>query len=225
MAFSFSSNAINAQGSYTTTSASCGKCGGSVSSNSKVGDRCPHCGVTWGRENSRTTSRTTTNTSISDYGNSDSYKTVLKNSNLRITPSINGDKLGVIPANSRVNILDYNSEWYKVSYTGSFVDDFITDTYYGWVSKTNFTESHFISNTNQTLKANDCWDIGSTKQKVRIIEGTPDKVSKFLNTESWYYGVSFKSITFENGVVTEYNNKPMPGMFGSKGESRFNICN
>ncbi len=39
---------------YTTTSKSCGKCGKSVSANSKIGDRCPHCGVIWGRENTST---------------------------------------------------------------------------------------------------------------------------------------------------------------------------
>ena len=33
-----------------TTSASCGRCGKNVPSSSKAGDRCPHCGVTWGKE-------------------------------------------------------------------------------------------------------------------------------------------------------------------------------
>ena len=42
-------------GEYETTqevTKSCGKCGGAVSSLSKVGDTCPHCRVVWGRENS-----------------------------------------------------------------------------------------------------------------------------------------------------------------------------
>jgi hypothetical protein len=42
-------------GEYETTqevTKSCGKCGGAVSSLSKVGDTCPHCHVIWGRENS-----------------------------------------------------------------------------------------------------------------------------------------------------------------------------
>ena len=47
----------NAQ-TYTTTSKSCGKCGKSVSANSKIGDRCPHCGVIWGRENTHTSTST-----------------------------------------------------------------------------------------------------------------------------------------------------------------------
>lgn len=39
----------------TTVSARCGKCAKAVSSSSKVGDRCPHCHVIWGRENLSTT--------------------------------------------------------------------------------------------------------------------------------------------------------------------------
>jgi competence protein ComGC len=38
-------------GSTTTTmSKSCGRCGKRVSNSSKVGGRCPHCGVVWGSE-------------------------------------------------------------------------------------------------------------------------------------------------------------------------------
>ncbi len=33
-----------------TMSKSCGKCQKAVANTSKVGDRCPHCGVVWGRE-------------------------------------------------------------------------------------------------------------------------------------------------------------------------------
>jgi len=40
----------------TVTSATCGSCKKAVSASSKVGDRCPHCGVRWGYENSTTTS-------------------------------------------------------------------------------------------------------------------------------------------------------------------------
>ena len=40
----------------TSVSKSCGKCGKSVSASSKVGDRCPHCGVRWGYENTSSSS-------------------------------------------------------------------------------------------------------------------------------------------------------------------------
>lgn len=39
----------------TMVSASCGSCHKAVSSNSKIGDICPHCGVRWGKENINTT--------------------------------------------------------------------------------------------------------------------------------------------------------------------------
>jgi DNA-directed RNA polymerase subunit RPC12/RpoP len=48
----------------TTVSASCGSCHKPVSSSSKIGDTCPHCGLTWGREN--TSQTTTTNRSINN---------------------------------------------------------------------------------------------------------------------------------------------------------------
>lgn len=43
---------------YTTSTKNCGKCGKQVSASAKVGDRCPHCGVVWGRENSHSTTTT-----------------------------------------------------------------------------------------------------------------------------------------------------------------------
>jgi len=45
----FSADEFSA-GSDSFITKSCGACGKSVSSGSKVGDRCPHCGVIWGSE-------------------------------------------------------------------------------------------------------------------------------------------------------------------------------
>ena len=56
----FSSNLSYCQ-TGTTISASCGKCGKAVPSNSKAGDTCPYCGVRWGRENSTTINSSTSN--------------------------------------------------------------------------------------------------------------------------------------------------------------------
>lgn len=53
--FLFLSIAPSISQTNRTTSKSCGKCGKSVSASSKVGDKCPHCGVVWGRENTQTT--------------------------------------------------------------------------------------------------------------------------------------------------------------------------
>ena len=43
----------------TTITKSCGSCGGAVSRYAKVGDKCPHCGAIWGRENTHTKTKTT----------------------------------------------------------------------------------------------------------------------------------------------------------------------
>ncbi|RZK05200.1 MAG: hypothetical protein EOO46_16015 [Flavobacterium sp.] len=51
----------------TTVSKKCGKCGKSVSINSKIGDICPHCGVRWGYENSTTTSTTVVRPKYENY--------------------------------------------------------------------------------------------------------------------------------------------------------------
>lgn len=40
-------------GHTTTVSKKCENCGGIVSNNASVGDTCPHCGVIWGKENTK----------------------------------------------------------------------------------------------------------------------------------------------------------------------------
>ena len=53
---------------YTSVSKSCGKCGKAVSSSSKIGDTCPHCGVRWGYENTSTSTSTSYKKStLTDY--------------------------------------------------------------------------------------------------------------------------------------------------------------
>lgn len=46
--------------------------------------------------------------------------------------------------------------------------------------------------------------LGSTKEQVARIQGTPSTILRLSSTEIWYYGAS--SITFDDGVVTEWNN-------------------
>ena len=60
-----------------TESKRCGKCGQSVSNNSTVGMRCPHCGVRWGSENT-----TNTQSQLPTYDINDMY-----NSNYWSSPS------------------------------------------------------------------------------------------------------------------------------------------
>lgn len=54
---------------YSTTSKSCGKCGKSVNSYSKVGDNCPFCGITWGKENTHITTNNISGKNSSEYFN------------------------------------------------------------------------------------------------------------------------------------------------------------
>ncbi len=77
VAFLFISCLIYSQ-TTTTESKSCGACGKAVSIYSKVGDTCPHCGVRWGEENTRTTTvKSPTynlpSTSYPNYSNSNTY--------------------------------------------------------------------------------------------------------------------------------------------------------
>lgn len=54
--FSATSNSIYSQTSIINIS--CGNCFKQVSKNSKVGQSCPHCGVTWGKERQSLTFKT-----------------------------------------------------------------------------------------------------------------------------------------------------------------------
>lgn len=65
-AITFNANDSFAQ-TTTTVSKKCGKCGKSVSTNSRIGDICPHCGVRWGYENTTTTSTTVARPKYENY--------------------------------------------------------------------------------------------------------------------------------------------------------------
>lgn len=109
---------------YSQSSASCGKCGGAVSIHSSVGDRCPHCGVIWGRENtSYKETYTTPNYNYNNYNyNNYSFPNtgrayVTSNSNLRAVASKSGYVKTVVPAYSYVTVNGRYGEWYSVSYS------------------------------------------------------------------------------------------------------------
>jgi predicted RNA-binding Zn-ribbon protein involved in translation (DUF1610 family) len=114
-------NTLNAQSYTTTESKSCGSCNKSVSVNSRVGMTCPHCGVTWGREN-------TTQSNTYGYGSSYDYFSTetpgfsnqcmsTSNVNLRSRPSTNSSILKVIPRFNHVKVLQAYPKWLYVSYT------------------------------------------------------------------------------------------------------------
>ena len=69
---------------YTTQSKSCGSCTKAVSNNSQVGMRWPHCGVVWGRENTKTTTTYSSkydnySSKYDNYSSNNSYPTSYSN--------------------------------------------------------------------------------------------------------------------------------------------------
>ena len=159
VAFITPPNSLHAQSRRRTKlSASCGKCGRAVAATSRVGQRCPHCGVVWGRENKTTTTSpsdynsdfgTTKMPDMSDYnsgsfgGNSDSpffegETNTVRTCTLRAAPSAKAVSLGSVPKNSSVTILKKSGEWVKVSYIGVLSGDgYNVNTYRGWMHSSN----------------------------------------------------------------------------------------
>lgn len=133
------SNMSKAQ-SYTSVSKTCGACGGIVSTNARVGQRCPHCGVIWGRENSHTTTTSQktqfpTSTSSYDADYMLEMSSTTANSNLRSAPNSTATVLGIISKNESIIITKRRGDWVKVSFTGNFIANnggFIKN-YIGWL--------------------------------------------------------------------------------------------
>lgn len=128
-------NVAQAQ-SYTTISKSCGSCGGAVSSSSRIGQRCPHCGVIWGRENTHgTTSRTSTNNSNSNSDNMFELSSTTSNCNLRSGPGTKSVILGAIAKNESIIINQRSGDWVKVTFLGNFMDGsgYSSTIHIGWL--------------------------------------------------------------------------------------------
>ena len=125
---SFSSYSVPQTYSYTSVSKSCGSCGGAVSSDSRVGMRCPHCHVRWGYENT-TTSTTHTTRTIPTSG----FATTSRSANLRTGASTNYDIICTMPENSIVKILGKDGNWVKVSFD-DYSGYYGSTTRIGWVS-------------------------------------------------------------------------------------------
>ncbi len=130
-------NITNAQ-TYTTVSKSCGSCGGSVSEYSRTGQRCPHCGVIWGQETTKRSSRTTTKIKYNnDYDNDNMYQSsnTITNCNLRSAPNAKATIMGVIAKNESITITQRRGDWVKISFFGSFMEDgaYSMSYHIGWV--------------------------------------------------------------------------------------------
>ena len=132
---------VNAQ-AYTTVSKSCGSCDGAVSSSSRIGQRCPHCGVIWGKENTHTSSHRSA-ASHSDYdntvtvedGNMFQMSNTIVNCNLRSAPNSKSSILGQIGRNQSITITQRRGNWVKINFFGSLLGDgqYNSSSYVGWV--------------------------------------------------------------------------------------------
>ena len=97
--------------SFTTESKSCGSCHKPVSNDSRVGMRCPHCGVRWGYENEQRS------TQYDTYKNYSSVGMTISKANLRSGPSKSASIIAVVPAYTSVTISSRSGDWYFVQCT------------------------------------------------------------------------------------------------------------
>ena len=139
----FSSFTSKAQ-TYTTESKKCGKCQKEVSIYSKVGDMCPHCGVTWGRENKHTKYE-------HDYSNSNFYsnyqfddyfksKTAITNTNcnVRSLPSTSSEILGKAGAYESFDVVEIYKNWVKVKVS-------VYNSYLGYISEYGYIHKSLVT--------------------------------------------------------------------------------
>jgi outer membrane protein assembly factor BamE (lipoprotein component of BamABCDE complex) len=71
------------------------------------------------------------------------------------------------------------------------------------IKNLNTLESELQKQTNKEVSQN-FFSIGSTKEQVLNIQGTPSSISEYGNTSKWYYGSS--RIEFINNKVKEFSN-------------------
>lgn len=111
------------QSYYTTESKSCGACGKEVSIYSRVGMRCPHCGVIWGRENEHRTTSYRYDTpkyedgydEYEDYSYKGLRRTTTAKLNLRYSPSTKSSIVKQLPIYTSVTIQYKKGDWYYVN--------------------------------------------------------------------------------------------------------------
>jgi hypothetical protein len=121
-------------GSYTTVSKNCGSCSKPVSSDSRVGMRCPHCGVRWGYENStRSTSVSTVSRNIPSSG----FASTARTANVRSGPSIDNSIVSTLPPFTSVTIIGKSGNWVKVKFS-----DYLSN--YGTIELTGYIRADLL---------------------------------------------------------------------------------
>ncbi len=122
---------VNAQ-SYTSESKRCGSCRMEVSVNSRVGMKCPHCGVIWGKEN--TNYSTKTNTSYNyDYSRNYTSATPISTCNVRSSPSTSSEVLAQASSSNTFNVIEVAGNWVKIKFSQETY--YGNETAYGWIFK------------------------------------------------------------------------------------------
>ena len=118
---------------YTTESKRCGSCQGQVSIYSSIGDRCPHCGVKWGYENTSYTNKKQTSYDYYSYNN---YSTAMTNSNcnIRSYPSTGASIIGKANAYQSFEVVEVGNNWVQIKV--SIYDSYLGyTTSYGWINR------------------------------------------------------------------------------------------
>jgi hypothetical protein len=68
----------------------------------------------------------------------------------------------------------------------------------------NTSKNLKICSTSKGYSNSKCFSIGSTKDAIRSIQGTPTSIIKLMDSEIWSY--EYSSVTFDAGVVSGYSN-------------------
>jgi uncharacterized protein YgiM (DUF1202 family) len=129
---------------YTTESKNCGKCQKEVSIYSKVGDRCPHCGVVWGKENTHTKYENdyfnSNNFSENQFDNYFKTKTAITNTscNVRTQPSTSSEILGKVGAFETFDVVEVYKNWIKVKVS-------VYNSYLGYISEYGYIHKSLVT--------------------------------------------------------------------------------
>ena len=110
----------------------------------------------------------------------ENYKYALKNINLRKSKSTSGDIITVIPAGSKISIIDAAEDWYKVSY-----DNQIGYVYNGNLSTTKYTWTDVLLRSLPSSESNSL-GVVPTKSRVQVLKSTGDWDNVIYNDQEGY---------------------------------------
>ena len=110
----------------------------------------------------------------------ENYKYALKNINLRKSKSTSGDIITVIPAGSKISIIDAAEDWYKVSY-----DNQIGYVYNGNLSTTKYTWTDVFLRSYPTSESTPV-TLVPAKSRVQVLKTNGDWDNVIYNDQEGY---------------------------------------